>query len=579
MNIKTRESEYQCIWADVHTDLVAGMKTFSHNISLSDLMSDKDYRLILADIDSRLKVFKGQLLQTETKLQFTPVGISSFFAPEGNSKNLTTYLAVAGSSFIFFYRNLKGIFKFQIPNLEPDQGETSIWNQLKENSIDTESALTRLDELQHSSHDVHLSTRSLELLSIKDAQKRLSFVEERKQIPIVISNYITCMTTLKRSDPERIYATSYIVVGTECRIIYVIDYSGSKIISKFKIPCIPFQIASYGAYSIDYKLHVATRNGLIITIGSGEGKPHRIDVGSKILRILRLDKTIVVGTIDSMYRSYYINGNQNFSISLPDTITCMESFDFKKGKYFKGVLITLKNSELRLYNEKQLLNVYKTSQIIFGMTFGKFGSEEDNLILVSESGCIMVKSLLHSNLDKEFILNKPLEDGNMNVPKKTKLYLDLIEREKESSGSMNQIFQSDLVRLRYKTLDTYFKMLKIGNAPQNYSTSSKIKLSATLQGLGPNFRLNLFVDNTGDEAICSADMTLDYDSRLFNFEKDCIQLGILVPNVPIRYSMRFRNVSETGSSGNIKIHILDKARTSPLISTTIKVPISEVDII
>jgi Bardet-Biedl syndrome 1 protein len=192
----------------------------------------------------------------------------------------------------------------------------------------------------------------------------------------------------------------------------------------------------------------------------------------------------------------------------------------------------------------------------------------------------MIKALQHSNLDKENLkINNPIEDGSMNVPKKTKLYLDFIEREKETSASMNQIFQSDMVRLRYKTLDTYIKILKIGNAPQNYSTSSKIKLAASLQGLGPNFRLNLVVDNIGEEAIYLTDMILDYDYNLFNFEKDFIQLGILIPNVPIKYSMRFRNVSENGTSGNIKIHILDKAKTSPLISTTVKVPISEVDII
>jgi Bardet-Biedl syndrome 1 protein len=89
---------------------------------------------------------------------------------------------------------------------------------------------------------------------------------------------------------------------------------------------------------------------------------------------------------------------------------------------------------------------------------------------------------------------------------------------------MHQIFQNDLIKLRYKTLDTYVKLLKVGNAPQNYNTTSKLKLSASLQGLGPNFRLQITVDNTGNEAITGVDLILGYDKLLYMFEKEFIQV-------------------------------------------------------
>jgi hypothetical protein len=92
------------------------------------------------------------------------------------------------------------------------------------------------------------------------------------------------------------------------------------------------------------------------------------------------------------------------------------------------------------------------------------------------------------------------------------------------NSDMHQIFQNDLIKLRYKTLDTYVKLLKVGNAPQNYNTTSKIKLSVALQGLGPNFRLQITVDNTGDEAITGVDLILDYDKTLYMFEKEFIQV-------------------------------------------------------
>lgn len=577
MNIKTKEND--SIWIDVYSDLVAGIKAFSQNLSLADVMADGDSKLICADLNSKLKVFKGPLLQSETKLQYTPVAISSFYAPDLNSRTNIPYLAVAAGPYVFVYKNLKGTFKFLIPNIEPNHDELSIWNQLKENKIDIDTANRKLFELSKSNDNIELSTRTLELLSLKESTQQLQFIEDRRHIPIVISNYVVCMTTIKKNSFEDPTGTSLIVVGTECGLIYIIDHSGTKIISKFRIPNVPFQIVSYGTLDIEYRINVATRNGSIFAIKGGEVVQSVIEIGNKIISLLRLDKTIVVGSIDNYYHSFYLNGNKNFSISLPDSISCMESFDFKKGKYFKGVLIALKNYELRLYNDKQLLNVYKTIESIFSMRFGKFGADEDNLILISDSGSLMIKSLIHSNLENHKIPKRSLDDGNINVPKKTKLYLDLIEREKECSISMNQVFQSDMVRLRHKTLDTYIKMLKIGNAPQNYSTSSKIKLTASLQGLGPNFKINIAIDNTGEDAIYSTDLVMEYDYKVFNFIKDSIQLGILMPNVPIKYSMKFKNISENGISGNIKLYVLDKTRTSPLISTTVKVPISEVDII
>lgn len=93
---------------------------------------------------------------------------------------------------------------------------------------------------------------------------------------------------------------------------------------------------------------------------------------------------------------------------------------------------------------------------------------------------------------------------------------------------MHNTFQNDLLKLRYKTVDTYSKMLKLGNAPQNYNTNSKVKLSATLQGLGPNFKLMIIVDNVGEDIIVGVDMLLDYDKNNFNFEKDYIQVNLLI---------------------------------------------------
>lgn len=86
-SIKEVTQKKDNIFIDVHADLVAGIKAFSQCICLADVMAEGDWRLICADMNCMLKVFKGQVLQSETKLHFTPVSIASFYAPDTNAKN------------------------------------------------------------------------------------------------------------------------------------------------------------------------------------------------------------------------------------------------------------------------------------------------------------------------------------------------------------------------------------------------------------------------------------------------------------------------------------------------------------
>lgn len=144
---------------------------------------------------------------------------------------------------------------------------------------------------------------------------------------------------------------------------------------------------------------------------------------------------------------------------------------------------------------------------------------------------------------------------------------------------MHSTFQSDLAKLKYKTLDTYVKLLMKGYAPQNYSTVSKVKLTVTLQGLGPNFKLLVVIDNSGEEVINSVDLIVDFDRSIYEFPKENIQLGLIMPHVPTKYTLKFRNISDNGVSGNIKIMIIDKTSTAPLIVNKVKVPTSELDLI
>ena len=159
------------------------------------------------------------------------------------------------------------------------------------------------------------------------------------------------------------------------------------------------------------------------------------------------------------------------------------------------------------------------------------------------------------------------------------MYRDLVQREKDSKHEIQKKFITDLMKIKYRAMDTYVKILKKGNAPQNFDDNKNLKISASLEGLGPNFKLNIIFINSGKKPIYGAILMLDFNRKIFAFKQESIQLGILMPNIPMSYSVRFRNINENGASGNIKVIIVDKNEVLPLIQTNIKVPVSELDIL
>ena len=84
------------------------------------------------------------------------------------------------------------------------------------------------------------------------------------------------------------------------------------------------------------------------------------------------------------------------------------------------------------------------------MTFGRFGREENALVMITTGGGLIIQILKrtaqfayleqssilsgsHNSLDK-----KPKK---LDVPKKTKLYVDQTLRERENSVAMHRMFQ------------------------------------------------------------------------------------------------------------------------------------------
>ena len=597
---------------EISINNIARIKAFNTYIALGDILQDNNYRLIVIDTSKNLKIFKGNVLQDESKLSIFPAGLIVYYGDDPTSKKIIPLLAVAGGNTIFIYRNLKGIIKYPLPDQRMNGEESFIYQQYNNGLIDGTNCLNQLQNLadrlvainfdydndndndnnddnenndnnNNSNKDKEnknepLSQMTLELLSLKTEEAQLKFLEDNKNTKVLIRNYITCINYIKKDNSNDLKTSSYLIVGTETCLIYVIDHNNKTPLLKKRIYEVPFIIETQGGYNAEHKIFVSDR-GCNVYILKKDIILNKFIMPQPLVNLLISKNNFYIGTIGNNYISYTLSGNIVFKINQPSIITCMEIY-YRKSEDLNIIIIALKNKEVRFYNDKKLIIVMNIHDNIFGMKYGKYQMIEDCLVLSTYSGIIMIKKfgddIKFSEIKYE---EKKKEEGKILVPKKSPLYLDLIEREKENSFHMQNTFQNDLLRIRYKAMDSYVKMLKIGNAPQNYSSSSTIKISGSLEGLGPNFKLNLILDNSAHEPIINAVLTLDYNRKVFYFDKENIILSIIMPHVPIKYSLPFKNISENGSSGMIKIIIIDKFKNSPLIQSTIKVPVSELEML
>ena len=588
---------------DEFSNNVAGLKAFNQCISLADVLNDKKNRLICIDVENNLKVFNGEVIEDENSLNnFLPVsGIVTYFSYDKENYQKYPYLAVASGYHLYIYKYLKATKKIPIPDQITNSVEQYIYDLMAMGEIKADTCLEKLeilgekwnkkkDDFKDIIGDIDdkkiiqnknepLSNMTQELLNMEDDKAKINFLEENCNKIIKSHNYITAISSIYEDEIGK-DATSFLLVGTENNFFFIINPGENKIMDKKKLPGTPYLILSEGTYNGDNKIIIADRNNNIYILQKTKIEK-RIVLSHPIVSMLYSEYNIYIGNICKQYIGLKESGSPFFTITQPNLITCMELAKRENGEIL--ILIATKDSELRIYDKKKLCYVLQIGDNIFGMKFGKLGIKEECLILCTYSGALLAKSFNPEvKVENLKVINK-LEESEKNlkidIPKKPPIYRDLVQREKEAKNEIQKKFITDLMKIKYKAMDTYVKILKKGNAPQNFSNSKNLKISASLEGLGPNFKLNIIFNNSGKKPIYGAILMLEFNRKIFAFKQESIQLGILMPNIPMSYSMKFRNINENGASGNIKVVIVDKNEVVPLITTNIKVPVSELDIL
>ncbi|CAM1320405.1 BBS1 (predicted) [Pycnogonum litorale] len=565
-------------WLDAHIDPLATLYTFSSCIALADLHGDGDNKLIVADLGTgmynmKLKVYKGTNLMSEHTIIDLPTGVASFYIDSGEPR--IPAIAVASGSHIFVYKNMCPYFKFTLPSMEINETEQAVWSQARNEEINAKALTEVLSQLRNEIGESNLTARTLRLLTLNGNEVE-NFVMMYRQHPLKRQTVITTLESLKKSISDD-NAISCLVLGTEHKQIYVVDSEAFTVIETLSIPSIPVFLSASGQYEVDYKIIIAARDSNIYIIRRGsKGVKVCASSQSPIVGLLKVSHSLVIGCMNDTISSFTSKGKEIWSVHLPASITAMETMVLTD-RDISLMVVALGNSTVLFYREDCIIDTVHTTDIVTGIKFGRFGREDNTLILTTRSGGLIIKILKRT---AQYNFTKCNDNDNevtrLNIPKKTRLFIDQTMRERENSVGMFKTFQRDLYKMKLETARAYVKTIGSGLNPVSNNVDEPIKLSAQVQGLGPRFKLKLEVQNTSrDKPSVDLLITFQCDALMYSIHKNYISLPLLVPGVPYVFSTLVDCVSDLAVSDQIRVYIIKKDEMVPIVTAMINMPISE----
>ncbi|XP_032660183.1 BBSome complex member BBS1 isoform X2 [Chelonoidis abingdonii] len=560
-SFSSESNEANSKWLDAHYDPMANLYTFSSCIALADLHGDGEYKLVVGDLGMaghtmRLKVYRGTGLASESTLLDLPSAVSTFLMDQNEPR--TPAVAVASGPFVYVYKNLRPYFKFTLPPLDANPLEQDVWEQAKEDMIDPLTLKEMLEGIREKA-EIPLSVRSLRFLA-QDVPEMENFVNLHKGQPIKRQTVITCMSTLKKNVADE-DAVSCLVIGTESADVLILDPEAFTILAKMTLPSVPAFLNVMGQFDVEYRVMVACRDGSIYILRRESKRPkYCIELSAQPMGLVRVHKNIVAGCSDETLQGYTQKGKKLWTVYLPAPLMTMSLLD-QKSRGFQAVMVGLANQVVHMYQDKNLVDVIRTQDVVTSICFGRYGREDNTLIMTTKGGGLIIKILKRTAVfeEKDTSLGPPMAQSiRLSVPKKTRLYVDQTLRERENAVAMHRVFQMDLYRLRLMAARAYVKALESSLAPVTSTLQEPLKMNAVVQGIGPTFKLTLHIQNTS---------------------AGCPSINLLAPmlipglNYPIETFVEC--LSDKGISDVIKVFVLQEGQSMPLLTAHIKMPVSE----
>ncbi len=231
---------------------------------------------------------------------------------------------------------------------------------------------------------------------------------------------------------------------------------------------------------------------------------------------------------------------------------------------------------------------------VIGLQFGPYGRERSCLMTTFASGAVGCKILSRTSNPSTAPEMKVADSESdvIQIPKKSKTFLDQVQYERKNAVEMHKIFQRDLFKLRITTARTFIRMITKMDSPYSFSSETPLRLSVQVAGIGPIFKLKLHLENTGKRSVTDFVITFNYNHILYKILNPVIQVGtvmniflrlksyqipILIPNMVYQCEAVISVLKDAAGADNIRIFVCNQKHSQilPVITFVIAMPVSE----
>ncbi|XP_063701971.1 LOW QUALITY PROTEIN: Bardet-Biedl syndrome 1 protein, partial [Culicoides brevitarsis] len=565
-------------------------------LALCDLKNDGYFKLIAAEMSNnfegkaKLKVFKGITLMSERGLPGFACGVSILYIDEHEPK--IPIIAVALGSSVLLYRNLKPYFKYTLPSMDIEPLERDIWQQFQ--TAGSESIAELCQTLANGLETNQMTSLSQKLLSLPP-EKRHDFIKSNLTTKLERLSNITAMTTLPKNSTEP-KATMCLAVAAESGDIFILDSTAFTVLQQAKVCAFqltPVLVSASGLFDVDYNMVISTREGPICILRKGwlEGQQIiRLDHPATGLALLPIEQTIIVVCMDKSLMCYSKRGKKIWFVGLTERAICMTHIILPH-LGITLVAVALQGGRVQIYLQKKLVDEFDVEETVSSMIFGRLGQEEHVLVLVTITGILQIKILKRTaqfstdSAYDEAVANQSAAVNNLQIPKKSKIFLEQTIRERDNAPVIHQAFQSELWRLRLhaarETLDI------ITSAEGSFSGDVgqvALKLAAEVLGTGPLYKLFLQIDNLSTEREAfELFLILHADHRHFELNRSFTYLPMIIPGCPVKMDFDVSIVMDprdglppsdlTPENAVIKVVIGKTGQAKPVIASTVVIPL------
>jgi len=350
------------------------------------------------------------------------------------------------------------------------------------------------------------------------------------------------------------------------------------------LPAVPQMIAVVGLKDVNYRIIVGCRDGNIYQVKNGQILGRKLELESGPVSLIALSNSIVVGCMDRTIHSFTFKGRKNFSLHMSSNVTSLESIVTRSHRTVECYAVGLMNNEVRVYNGKYLVTVLPVDAPVTCLRFGNYGREANTLLISTKAGSLFVKMLRRgANLEIQGTAGPPSEqDVPLALPKKTKLYIEQTQRERDHTVHMHRTFQAELTKMRLNTARAFVKITGASGLGRGTShgvvsaSNQSVRINARLMGFGPKFRIVVDAQNTGVKTMIQTPIVALFNQDIYQITNALQIIPLMVPGLLYHIVMDVLNVDDHGGADEICICLCDMNSHVPMIAAVVKMPICEI---